>query len=109
MNNKEKPVWRINTGAGVPSDLGDEVVLKSGKHRKTRDHNFGVGDLRDGRWDKTGIGSDIYAYQTTRTKAAKYHRVQCDWCVSGYELTGISTCDVCRKCNGHGFYWERNK
>ena len=32
----------------------------------------------------------------------KVKRVKCDKCVNGYELVGISTVDVCRKCGGKG-------
>jgi hypothetical protein len=84
----QKPVWRIETenkqgmeAVYIPDVLPDVVLLSH--------------------------SADVYAYQTTRTKAAKYRRVECDWCVNGYELTGISTCDICRKCNGRGAYWEK--
>jgi hypothetical protein len=66
-----KPVWRMNTGNGVPSDLDiyGEVAIVSGKIRPVRNRK-GFGDTEPSRWELMR-SSDIYAYQTTRTRQAK--------------------------------------
>jgi hypothetical protein len=102
----EKPVWRMNTGSGVPKDYNGLAYTPKGSKKMD---DFPNNWSRDRLWTLNGHREDIYAYQTNRNRQSKFHRVQCDWCVNGYELTGISTCDVCRKCEGHGFYWERIK
>lgn len=64
---KEKPVWKLNSGDGVPNDLGEEVFISDFVGIR------GSGDLKnwDGYWS---IQDDmnIDFYQTNRTKPSKY-------------------------------------
>lgn len=69
----EKPVWRMNTGNGVPSDLGSFVLYeKATKADKVEGYHFN----HDDKWLIKNY-MDIYAYKTTRTKPAKYRGVKC--------------------------------
>ena len=64
-----KPVWRMNTGNGVPSDFGG-FVSYAGRNISLEKH--GKDRLRRSwYWDIIGDDCDIYAYQTNRTREAK--------------------------------------
>jgi hypothetical protein len=62
-----KPVWRLNTGKGVPSAFGGKTYVPDSllSIRERSDYKY-----KDRLWVKTGV-YDIYAYQTTRTREAK--------------------------------------
>lgn len=113
--NKEllKPVWRVNTGQGVPSDLGDfsmyrdlNILGTSGLDRKI-----------DRVWFTRGNDLDIIAYQTTRTRKAKYERVGCTECEGKgretvYDIevhVEYRTRNKCPHCNGKGYTLEAIK
>ena len=68
MSKRMKPVWRLNTGKGVPSDYEKEVYPKCVIEC--------CGILALGRldflWSLSRINLSVYAYETTRTKEAKY-------------------------------------
>ncbi len=116
MNN-QKPVWRMNTGNGVPSDLGDEALFTDISTCKTevsmiegyisyiRRHNE--------VWDIYEI-APITAYQTTRTKKTKYEQVECFKC-NDSRFKGLVFCGgyfeyrKCPNCNGKGYRLERIK
>lgn len=75
----DKPVWRLNTGRGVPSDRAGEsaVLYARGVLSETGYNNY--------NWSL--VDEDCYpivAYQTTRTRRAKYEKCHC--------------------CNGEGFF-----
>lgn len=61
-----KPVWRLNKGEGVPSDLGAYVVYvgDNGKLPTVKNES-------DYLWLLGKHPNEIYAYQTTRTRKAK--------------------------------------
>ena len=65
---KLKPVWRMNTGNGVPSDL-DEMFCYLDKMIERNHHSLFYGC--DDTFSINETESDIYAYQTTRVKEAK--------------------------------------
>lgn len=68
MENKMKPVWRLNLGKGIPNDLGSESMYCDGSVMPTSD----IDRMMDGVWHIEGIDClDIYAYRTTRFKLAK--------------------------------------
>lgn len=109
---KMKPVWRMNTEEKVPSDLGDYVAHFGGlvcngsvtilaTESYIRKYNF--------HWQNDDI-MPVIAYQTNRTKKAKYQKVRCDLCLGrgkhfdpnperGNDL-------ICPTCQGHGHTWE---
>lgn len=66
----KKPVWRLNTGKGVPSDLGGQAMYFNGE--------ISTIDIEDrlSSWLRTiesqYNSDDIYAYQTNRTKGSKH-------------------------------------
>ena len=78
-----KTVWRINTKHTIPNDLGDRLMIASGTVRNTRKGCLGFGDLKNHRWGIWNHNSDIHAYQTNRTKPAKYFSSVCEECM-GY-------------------------
>lgn len=104
MNDQKlKPVWRMNTGNRVPVSFQDcsEVILTKDKNSVCRLSNMvkrtdpqGNAYLEVGQY----WSEKAYAYQTTRTKAAKYERVMCKSCVG----TGSNIFCDCSKCNGTG-------
>lgn len=109
--NKQKPVWRMNTGRGVPSDLQSYLIDKSGIKY------FAYGEFRDddNLWtlETEFCGSDVAAYKTTRTKAAKYGRMECG-CKDGVFYMpsiegGYYEPHPCDKCNGKGYRLEAVK
>lgn len=70
-----KPVWRLNTGIGVPDDLGELLIMASddvdmvmSSTPFNEDSNF----KHIENWKCRAEWWEIYAYQTTRTKPAKY-------------------------------------
>ncbi len=85
MNN-QKPVWRMGNGFGV-SDALDNALFYHG---------------------------NIVAYQTTRTKPAKYERVECFKC-NNSRFKGLVFCGgyfeykKCPHCKGKGYRLERIK
>lgn len=106
---KMKPVWRKNTGNGVPSDFGgityipDSCISIDGTHS-----NY----LKSEHWIFKGY-LDIYAYQTTRTREAKTFKVDCEDCMgSGKEIDWADeNClpiedTFCQTCEGKGHYME---
>lgn len=66
---KNKPVWRLNTGSN-PSDLGEDIIFfdmeikKAGFAYRKHQELWTIGSYFD--------ESDIYAYQTNRTKKSKF-------------------------------------
>lgn len=107
-NVRVKPVWRLNQGGGVPSDLGKLNMYEDGQISGL----FPTKYTNNSLW-VLGGGSDIIAYETTRTKVGKYGRVGCDSCnASGKELRFnfrgklIETEINCTICNGHGHTGE---
>jgi hypothetical protein len=105
-----KPVWRLNTGNGVPSDLDmcGEVSIVSGKIRPVRNRK-GFGDTEPSRWELMG-SSDIYAYRTTRTREAKYEMIDCDCCSGGYlQSTKGDRFLECWDCRGFGVTREAKR
>lgn len=103
---KQKPVWRMNTGRGVPSDLGGRILYSNGLEVWTK----------SGHWycpDSWGLfsGVHIHAYQTTRTKAAKHERMECGVCDGdGFYLGENSRVErTCKTCNGKGYRLEAIK
>jgi hypothetical protein len=108
-----KPVWRMNTGNGVPSDLGDYFIFKSGDIREINKNNRArLSSLS--MFVNAGCALDIVAYQTTRTREAKYERVRCKCCGGIGVLpepikTGDFTSIFCYTCNGKGHTLEAMK
>lgn len=108
---KQKPVWRMNTGRGVPSDLGSDFIFGDGEPKGRSP--LAVSCV----WDLKGDMMDIIAYQTTRTKAPKFERVECDCCLcTGNELgieveSGgiIQYGTKCPHCNGKSYRLEAVK
>jgi len=130
MTNRLKPVWRINTGNGVPSDAASnpKVLFLCGWLSR------GITPAEDWDWLGSGSATSIKAYETNRTKPAKYDRVVCGACcglgdVIFYELkldaklpVVISEVDMkplrykdyqtetirkCPHCNGTGYIMDR--
>lgn len=101
-----KQVWRMNSGAGVPSDAKrfGEVVFYGGEHDKLDS------EPEEYYWHIDECEPDIIAYETNRTREAKYERVECDVCFGrgDLELHSVlnTSADVCRKCNGKGYRLE---
>lgn len=104
---KLKPVWRMNRGEGVPSDLGGSSMYFDGEvldvYPFDRDNSM-IWDIID------RDSNEMCAYQTTRTRAAKFERVKCDDC-HGYgevihEYRGPTRyhqfTETCNKCSGTG-------
>lgn len=109
----QKPVWRMNSGAGVPSDLGGFVLYEgAAKSEKVQGYHFNHND----KWLIKNY-MDIAAYQTTRTKAARYERVECAYCCGtghdGWLDTAVDKfieyIDICQHCNGKGYTLEKIK
>lgn len=75
---KRKPVWKVNTGNGVPSDLGGVVVDFSGAIYDSLSHDT-LTDKKYWNWYYS-VRPVISAYQTTRTREAKYEKVECGYC-----------------------------
>lgn len=107
-----KPVWRMNTGNEVPSDLGDKIM-----HEGLEVEIETTERLKHPLvWMKYGDGNNVIAYQTNRTKEAKYKRVECEGCdglgfatdFNGGEVT-IYEDETCPDCNGKGYQLERIK
>lgn len=105
-----KPVWRMNTGRGVPSDFGGFVMYENDGEAVKKQHlstpsktdHFSI--LRDGR--------DITHYQTNRTKAAMYERKDCLVCDGKGWFKSYATDykrGTCHCCNGKGWRLEAIK
>lgn len=98
-----KPVWRMNKGRGVPSDFESPSKILTRKQ-------YGVSVITNAQtpaetwaWDSFYLRSPVIsAYQTNRTKAAKFEQVECDSCDEGtwYISGGYHT--KCQQCNGTG-------
>lgn len=111
--NKQKPVWRMNTGCGVPSDVTRRPkVLFSGGILG------GFASASHLEWSNPDIINNIVvAYQTNRTKAAKYELVDCEECLGGYEgsfdpsgaMGYMQSTNKCKNCNGKGYRLEAVK
>ncbi len=112
MNNqKMKPVWRMNTGNGVPSDFKSRFLYMDGSLFFCDD----VATMPDIYFslEVDYSESDVSAYETNRTKAAKYEREECyvcggkvwrklkDW------ITKKPFKGVCIYCNGKGATWRK--
>ena len=74
-----KTVWRLNTGKGVPDDLGSkffmhEIINKTSELYEAFDELWSI--------ESQGL-YNIIAYQTNRTKPAKYFSLVCEECM-GY-------------------------
>lgn len=95
----DKPVWRVNSGAGVPSDLGDMIMFANGALSKPWFADF----IADGQWFLTGKPSDYAAYQTNRTRKAKYERVECGECDYTGVICNYSDEVECPYCYGKGY------
>lgn len=105
MTTKQKPVWRMNTGNGVPSDYaGGKIFHSFSGLMKGGQAFFYHSYLRDIDMD----GRDVIAYQTNRTKAAKYERVDCDCDEGTIHLKG-GYHTKCGLCNGKGYTLEAIK
>lgn len=108
---QHKPVWRVNTVDGVPSDFGDVVLTDDGLVSSYSSSVSFIGFRR------VEYGDYVEAYQTSRTKAAKYENVECKSCFgegcqlgSDIESGGIVRCGAtCPYCNGKGHTLERTK
>lgn len=104
VNVRVKPVWRLNTGI-EPNDRKEAgwVMYKAG------------GILQEGyryySWSLLDHGiAPIYAYETTRTKAAKHEKVGCFACRGiGKVLAVYESHTACQDCKGHGHTWESIK
>lgn len=101
-----KPVWRMNTGDVVPSDLGDKILftdltVRSGIPKSWMEFFY---------WELSPYETDLrfYAYETNRTKAAKYERVECCECKGmGASFRTIrQELTECRNCDGMGYTME---
>jgi DnaJ-class molecular chaperone len=97
-----KPVWRMNTGNGIPSDLGCEVFISE----------FGVRQFTDLKdecyWVKKDKDINIDFYQTNQSKATKFERVECGECKGmGASFRAIrQDLTECRDCHGRGYTLE---
>ena len=98
-----KPVWRMNAGNGVPSDLGRQVLSIEGviycPAEQNRLKNKSI-------WEHDQVNKVkpfVYAYQTNRTKAAKYERKDCLFC----SVVDLSDGVVCSDCSGKGYTLEK--
>lgn len=107
MGELMKPVWRMNTGSGVPGDysflnlLFQEGELYSDWDRTRQMHEPEDWVIKDGHNNIIA-----YAYQTKRTKPAKYEKVECGNCINGWAMTGIDSIEPCSECKGTGHIWK---
>lgn len=94
-NVRVKPVWRLNQGGGVPSDMKFNMLSAS-----MRSGHLSVAHSKiDSYWSLNELKPlRVYAYETTRTKVGKYGWVDCKVC----EGTGHIWVDYCDNCNGQG-------
>ena len=104
---KQKPVWRMNAGQVVPSDLGGKFITANGYIKDIRQDNMQLLD-RLGIFIIDGCALDIYAYQTNRVKAAKFEREHC-WPCDGFGYLKHRGLDCCPNCNGTGLMARRIK
>lgn len=108
---KMKPVWRMNTEEKVPSDLGSRILVSGESFSEGSSlHHVKNHIRRDSEvWNKSDI-IPIIAYQTNRTKKAKYQKVDCRSCKGeGKKVVNHLTCPaltVCARCKGLGHAWE---
>jgi len=107
---KMKPVWRMNTGKGVPEDLGEWVVYEKNQNATPVKSVH----LLPYVWHPEAFSRNkrhlrkIYAYETARTKEAKYRMTACE-CVLQLSKCGISENMICLKCKGKGMVREQIK
>lgn len=103
---KRKPVWRVNTGNGVPSDLGGEVLYMDGlvlvatECTRTEAAMWAIFE---------GSNASLAAYETTRTREAKYEKVECGYCEGDgvlYHEEESNNNLKCYCCNGKGYRLE---
>ena len=102
----EKPVWRVNTGNGVPSDLGNLIVYGDGVIvPNDRDYSSNIF-----LWEPNDFKCcNIAIYQTTRTRKAKYEKVECGYCKGAgvlYHEEESNDNLKCYCCNGKGYRLE---
>lgn len=90
---KRKPVWRVSTGNPPPKNdslYPYNIICANGNTSKaSMCVDFSFQDQPD----------DVVAYQTTRTREAKYKKVECLEC--DYFKDWLD-CD-CQHCNGKGY------
>lgn len=102
----QKPVWRMNSGNPPPKD--DSLYPY-----KIACANGGISKASmcvD--WSLQDQPDDVVAYQTNRTRKAKYERVECDVCrglgfSSKTPIFGLKI--MCLHCNGKGYRLEAVK
>ena len=100
-----KEVWRVNNNNGVPSDLGGFVFYLDGWKGWPLESAIKFDDC----WRVDGKASrEIYAYQTNRTREAKYELVDCDKCygTGDYKSSDGRKSYRCPSCNGKGHTLE---
>ena len=102
MHRKNKPVWRLNTGDGVPSDLKFKIISKTLRFG----HASEAHKSNDDFWILNGEDElTVYAYETNRTREAKYEQVECKECINN-QFKGLVYCGgyfeyrKCPRCNG---------
>ena len=107
----EKPVWRINTGNGVPSDFKSGFLYMDGSLFFCND----VATMPEIYFSLEAdySESDVSAYETNRTKAAKFERVECEYCKGcGFVQNHLCVLELlfehkkCLKCQGRGYVWK---
>lgn len=68
---EQKPVWRMNTGRDIPIDLGGKIIYGDGEVLQADLIDIGLIEI----WLLDDIVNlNVIAYETTRTKPAKYRK-----------------------------------
>lgn len=101
-----KPVWRMNSGLGVPSDSHTslEVLFDNGaiRHMRMSPELY--------HWGLDMPECYIAAYKTNRTRKAKYESIPCPFCVGLSALilrVNGDHVNYCPHCNGKGYRLDR--
>lgn len=102
----QKTVWRVNKGGGVPIDFKAGVFMFDGVKRFSK-----IYAIDDVLWTIESEPSSycIYAYETNRTREAKYTRVECEYCESKGLIFIEYLYSTCTNCHMRGYIWEAIK
>ncbi len=97
---KQKPVWRVSIGNPPPKDdslYPYKIACANGNISKA---SMCVD------WSLQDQPDDVVAYQTTRTKPAKYERIDCGECDGTESWNQVIGGTNCTNCNGKGYRLE---
>lgn len=99
-----KPVWRVNMGIEPKDSFG--MAFVRGEEEPHGDEGW------TWNWElEPDFDEPVIAYQTTRTKAAKYRDIECKSCEGEgrrFGEKGILEGD-CQHCSGKGHNLEKIK